>query len=141
MEKTKACTVCKKIKSLEEFYPQGKYFSGPCKSCNTKRTAAWREKNRERHNENVRLWTIKKKYGIDPDTYRAMLKKGCEVCGGYDQLAVDHDHNCCPGKITCGLCVRGLLCKRHNWAMSNLNDSAEEARLLADYIERTRIAS
>jgi hypothetical protein len=44
-------------------------------------------------------------------------------------LSVDHDHSCCPGKHSCGKCIRGLLCSPCNAAIGRLNDSVP--RLLA----------
>jgi hypothetical protein len=136
--------MCKEEKAIEEFYivtvkASGEQFHhSRCKGCNAKACLAWRKRNRDGYNKSARLWRIKKKYNIDKDTYARMLSNGCEVCGGFDALAVDHDHGCCPGEETCGKCVRGMLCKRHNWAMGNLNDSSDEARALAEYIDRTR---
>ncbi|MFE9657685.1 endonuclease domain-containing protein [Micromonospora sp. NPDC006431] len=53
--------------------------------------------------------------------YRELLRAqggGCGICGGpawrypvgLVPLPVDHDHLCCPGRESCGRCVRGLLC-------------------------------
>ena len=141
---TKECSKCKEVKPIDQFYiitakvNGSQYRRASCNDCSVKDCRAWRSRNREHYNKQARLWQIKNKYHIDADTYEAMLLKGCEVCGGFDALAIDHDHSCCPSLETCGECVRGMLCKRHNWAMGNLNDSADEARALADYIERTR---
>jgi hypothetical protein len=56
-------------------------------------------------------------YGITPKQYAALkAAQGgrCAVCqvatGRTKALAVDHDHECCPGPVSCGKCVRGLLC-------------------------------
>ena len=60
-------------------------------------------------------------YCLLPDDFAALLRFQGGVCAicyvptayiGADQFAwsVDHDHECCPGKRSCGLCVRGLLC-------------------------------
>ncbi len=46
-------------------------------------------------------------------------------------LAIDHDHNCCPDRYSCGECVRGLLCMQHNrWLRGG-----EDHRAAIEYIE------
>jgi hypothetical protein len=81
---------------------------------------------------------------------RLLDDPGCEVChrdivtkvrnrstGKVSApLTVDHDHNCCPGHVSCGLCVRGFLCPQCNSAAGLLGDDPERARLLASYIGR-----
>lgn len=59
---------------------------------------------------------IKTKYKLDYDTFLEMAKDGCNICGEFTErhLQVDHDHNCCTTNITCGKCVRGILCNRCN---------------------------
>jgi hypothetical protein len=55
---TKPCTQCSEIKDLSEFYwnkALGRYQS-ECKRCNNKRTAAYREKNKERLIAQNRIW-------------------------------------------------------------------------------------
>ena len=47
----------------------------------------------------------------------------CAVCHeDTDRPCVDHDHSCCPGKLTCGKCVRGLVCIRCNVAIGYLEN-------------------
>ena len=63
-----------------------------------------------------RKHNIKSKYKLDYDTYLEMAKDGCNICGEFTErhLQVDHDHNCCPGQISCGKCVRGVVCNKCN---------------------------
>jgi len=73
-----------------------------------------------------------------------LLEQGfrCSGCGDplpeeWSGINVDHDHNCCPGKKSCGKCIRGLL---HNWCnviLGLAKDDPRRLRSLADYIERT----
>lgn len=50
-------------------------------------------------------------------------------------LAVDHDHSCCPGtRGGCGKCVRGLLCEDCNHGIGNLRDDPAILRSAIDYL-------
>jgi hypothetical protein len=56
-------------------------------------------------------------YQLTPEAYAALLKRQeghCAACEETEGLEIDHDHGCCPKRPTCGECVRGLLCDRHN---------------------------
>ena len=65
----------------------------------------------------ARVATRKSRYGITEKQYNDLLIEqgmACAVCKAEfnDTLwpNVDHDHNCCPGRKSCGKCLRGLLC-------------------------------
>lgn len=65
-------------------------------------------------------------------------------CGNSTSLHVDHDHACCPdgtyaetGKVSCGECVRGVLCMNCNVSLGRLRESPERIRGLATYLEQT----
>jgi|SRR5579863_877234 len=63
----------------------------------------------------------------------------CKICelpdprGG--RLAVDHDHNCCPGQKSCGDCVRGLICTTCNTGMGNFHDDIDLLYRAIQYLE------
>lgn len=92
------------------------------------RTLRWRERNPRD------AWSaaLKSKHHITADEYDAMLEAqggACAICRRTAEdvqqrrLHVDHDHGCCPGKNSCGRCVRGLLCvscnSRLGWLENN----------------------
>lgn len=60
------------------------------------------------------------RYKLDPASYEAMLeaqRHRCAICRKDltdDVPHIDHNHKCCPGKETCGECVRGILCRSCN---------------------------
>lgn len=90
-------------------------------------------------------------YSLTPEEWDRMFaaQNGvCKVCrrpesvvikGQVCRLAIDHDHRCCPGKFSCGKCIRGLLCSPCNRAARLLDDDPLRARALADYLERSSI--
>lgn len=34
----------------------------------------------------------------------------CLICNKRKKLQLDHDHSCCPGRTSCGKCIRGFVC-------------------------------
>ena len=97
-----------------------------CEEC----TAAQREymrryyQNRDRSAENRRH-----RYDIEPETYEAMAKDGCWMCGSYSRLCVDHDHETDE--------IRGILCTRCNTSLGQLGDDIDGAiERLNTYRER-----
>lgn len=52
---------------------------------------------------------------------------------------VDHDHDCCPGEMTCGKCIRGVLCRRCNHVLLGAaNDDPQLLRRAANHVERVQ---
>lgn len=66
--------------------------------------------------------------GYDPN--RDDGRRGSVAYGAH----LDHDHACCPGRKSCGLCIRGLLCTRCNTALGNFRDNPAILRKAADYV-------
>ena len=63
----------------------------------------------------------------------------CAICeratGAKRKLSVDHDHACCKGKTSCGLCVRGLLCTACNRLLAHLRDDPQAVIRALHYLQ------
>lgn len=75
---------------------------------------------------------IRDTYGITPEAYEDMYEAQGRVCalcrranGRTRKLSVDHDHGCCPGKVSCGQCVRSLICGPCNEMLGHGRDDPE----------------
>jgi hypothetical protein len=82
-------------------------------------------------------------YGISAADYESMLATqggGCAICSVPPEpdrrLYVDHDHRCCPGRRSCGECVRGLLCRHCNLALGQFGDDPNRVAQAAEYLKR-----
>ena len=95
------------------------------------------KKGRRASPEAARRYRLRSKYGIsdlrdvsdDPGT--------CPICRRTDQpMNVDHDHSCCPGKSSCGDCVRGVICRDCNWGIGRFRDDPDALARAIDYLRR-----
>lgn len=103
-------------------------------------------------NENTREWNASE---AGPRWRRYKLKKSvieqmkqaqlnaCAICGdSFNDVMdhVDHDNRCCPQKtstdVTCGKCVRALLCGSCNQGLGNFKDNPERLMNAINYLRK-----
>lgn len=103
--------------------------------------ACYHTKN-SRSPEYMRDYHLRTKYGITQEDFQSLLdaQNGeCAICSTSEpecnqQFQVDHDHGCCPGKKTCGKCIRGLLCCRCNQVLGLMYDNVDLLLKAVDYL-------
>ena len=127
----KRCPKCKVSKPYEEYYGSTSTY---CKACTPKPP---KEDVRRRHWKNT--------YNLTVDEVLGLLEfQGHQcVCGTpltIDDIHIDHDHSCCPGRASCGNCVRSVLCMDCNRALGFLRDDPDRAMALATYLWRFKDA-
>jgi recombination endonuclease VII len=85
---------------------------------------------------------ITSNYGMTLDDEKRLLSTQnfqCPACLApltRKNIAIDHDHACCPNAKSCGRCVRAVLCKACNIMIGIAKDNAATLRRAADYIDR-----
>lgn len=143
----KNCSKCGVERDISEFYKDSRRPGGRgswCRVCWVAFSKAKRDKMSPRDRQAREL---RRRYGITPDEYDAMLKKQNKVCAickdreatvhrisqKTQKLAVDHDHN--TGK------VRGLLCSRCNKALGLFYDDLTLLTAATEYLIQHKEAS
>lgn len=120
----KKCSRCKKVKPESDFAKGSKEGSlhSYCRDCVREHRSEWNEQNADR----VTAQRLYANYRLRPEDLARMLEEQgfkCLICPKEFDLSkrgsfqIDHDHSCCPGKTSCGYCVRGLLCPQCNRSM------------------------
>jgi hypothetical protein len=91
--------------------------------------------------ENYRNNYLGETYNKDNVWFRGQLINQGGCCLGCGNLLepgrgthVDHDHSCCPGKVSCGKCVRGLLCGDCNSLLHYAHDTTQTLWELIGYL-------
>jgi hypothetical protein len=139
----KVCTRCKTLKSYNGFNRHKRHSDGRaswCRECQSEYNESFYKNNEKRFSQ-----LIRRRHGLDPETYnKILLLQGgvCAICKkppGVRKLAVDHDHSCCPQNFkSCGKCVRGLLCGRCNAALGLTLEEPLILRSMLEYLEKTK---
>jgi hypothetical protein len=101
---------------------------------------AWQLRNPEK--TKVIAW--KSKYGIDFEALWKAQEGLCASChkpmrrGGreIDSVCVDHDKQCCPGRKSCGKCVRGLVHRNCNLVLGYARDDLCVLKSSLIYLEK-----
>jgi hypothetical protein len=158
MVDSKPCSGCGVAKPLTEFHRNGRARDGRqwrCKECSSVQHTAHYAATKEARSEYAREWYKRnrpraaavrrayrlRQYGLTPESFDAMLKGqgGCAICGavepGSANWHIDHDHSCCPGRLGCPRCIRGLLCHGCNVMLGMAADSVETLRAGIGYLE------
>lgn len=142
----KHCTGCKEDKCTTDFYVNRSSRDGLtsyCKRCCSNRSTTWARNNATKVAKAKQL----SRYSITHELYEDLLQAqggGCALCKRKENsgisFCVDHDHSCCPGGKSCGMCVRGLLCSSCNRALGKFGDDANGILNLLEYIDRRPFA-
>jgi len=152
----KECVRCKDPKDESEFSRSRSRKDGLhpyCKSCvkeyrddpdNKRRTAEYNQNYIANNQEKRRAAYRLARYGKTDAELSQMLEDQLHECanqGCRDPITlasshVDHDRSCCPGRTSCGKCVRGLLCPGCNQGLGHYRDDPSRLRGMADYVER-----
>lgn len=116
----------------ERLQAKGKEYYSQNRDSLLAKSNEWRKANPD-YNIKRRL----RHHGLSAERYQEILKRqggGCAICGTGGRLVIDHDHKCCPGKYSCGKCVRGLLCHPCNQGIGHLEDDMERMRSAMEYL-------
>jgi hypothetical protein len=131
----KACAACRVVKEIGEFNVDRSRPDGRQCSCRDCRSTKWKAKYAA-DPARYRDQQLQVNYGITAEQFDKMVADQGGVCAICTRAfpddrapAVDHDHSCCPGKKSCGRCLRKLLCGSCNRGIGLFSD--DPARLLA----------
>lgn len=145
------CGRCGEIKPVFRYPSEGlQNQTIRCEECRKEeRAIRWMALPDDRRKMEMQLSRLRN-YSMTVAEFAALLAKQegcCALCGvvmepggsGSRRLCIDHDQFCCPGKRSCGQCVRGLLCHNCNIMVGFLEGFLErggDTQRIADYLSQ-----
>lgn len=146
----KRCGACDQVKDESEFSRNSRARDGldyRCRTCKYDYQKQRRNLDPEQTRLDDRRYSFKTLYNLSENEWLTMIvlqDAKCAICGedfppydGRTHIHVDHDHACCPGKKSCGECVRKLLCRGCNQALGHMMENPVRFRSAANYLEAT----
>lgn len=138
--KRRRCSRCKKVKSLDEFYPEktkgktNRYCGvrSECKTCTRKATKRYMDEDLKRkRNRNWKDRGVNCTVTIYDEKF-ADQQGRCGICGRHQSefekaLSIDHNHK--TGKI------RGLLCSQCNLALGYIESQVNFSSGVEKYLD------
>jgi hypothetical protein len=108
-------------------------------------TKRYRTENRDKYQQSYRKSYLKTRYGMTIEQFNELMERQQNACGLCKEPFkegefphVDHDHTCCPGKNSCGRCIRGVLHSTCNRVIGLTKDNPNLCRQAAEYLEQSR---
>jgi hypothetical protein len=106
------------------------------------KTKEYAAKHKDQRKITLRRWYLKTFFNWTVEGFDNLLREqggGCAVCGTTTFYGrgwhIDHDHRCCPGKKSCGKCIRGILCQKCNAALGLVDDNSAVLIKAAVYLD------
>ena len=138
--------------------PSRLFYSADCRPCASKRSYAHQRgkgaaiqaayRATDAYKRSQKDGWLRLTYNKSIEWYESQLAKQGGVCGVCGQpehrkgrggevkaLAVDHDHRCCAGQISCGDCVRGLVCEGCNHTLGFAQDDVAVLSSAISYLK------
>lgn len=101
--------------------------------------------DRQRNRTHGRRYHLKSKFGLSLAQWDMLLIEQagrCYLCQdplSPDHVHIDHEHACCPGKKSCGRCIRGLACRWCNQGVGQFRDDPERMRRAANALQEAQM--
>lgn len=154
------CKVCDRSLPHEKFRnirKSGKGKGGTCRDCHNKfrrenplykqQKAEHRRALREQdftgeYAQKLKSQRLLTRFNISQEQYVKLISKfptSCQLCSREYSAkgpVFDHDHSCCPGRKSCGKCIRGVICNRCNLSLGAISDNADTLKNMIKYLEK-----
>lgn len=145
---TKMCTKCGVEQDEENFSwkIENVRRSTQCKTCHKEYRRTHYLNNREKYLKKANQWNRDNhsqwgQHRLTEDEFSEMREgqnNRCAICREQKEIfVVDHDHECCPGRRSCGGCVRGLLCRNCNSMIGFAKDQVDILENAITYLKLT----